>query len=48
MNLNLKPKSECKYDAVSLGEVMLRLDRVREESGPPGLFAHGRAAENTM
>ena len=26
MNLNLKPKSECKYDAVSLGEVMLRLD----------------------
>lgn len=26
MNLNLKPKEECKYDAVSLGEVMLRLD----------------------
>jgi len=26
MNLNLKPKSECKYDEVSLGEVMLRLD----------------------
>ena len=26
MNLNLKPKSEYKYDAVSLGEVMLRLD----------------------
>ena len=26
MKLNLKPKSECKYDAVSLGEVMLRLD----------------------
>ena len=26
MNLNLKPANECKYDAVSLGEVMLRLD----------------------
>jgi len=26
MNLNVKPKEECKYDAVSLGEVMLRLD----------------------
>ncbi len=26
MNLNLKLKSECKFDAVSLGEVMLRLD----------------------
>ena len=26
MNLNLRPKEECMYDAVSLGEVMLRLD----------------------
>ena len=26
MNLNVRPKSECKFDAVSLGEVMLRLD----------------------
>ncbi len=26
MNLNLKPEKECTYDAVSLGEVMLRLD----------------------
>lgn len=26
MQLNLKAKSECKFDAVSLGEVMLRLD----------------------
>ncbi len=26
MNLNLRPSKECKYDAVSLGEVMLRLD----------------------
>jgi 2-dehydro-3-deoxygluconokinase len=26
MNLNLKSKSECRYDEVSLGEIMLRLD----------------------
>lgn len=26
MNLNLKPEKECKFDAVSLGEVMLRFD----------------------
>ena len=26
MNLNLRPAEECKFDAVSLGEVMLRLD----------------------
>src|SRR5437667_5411353 len=24
--LNIKPKSECKWDIVSLGEIMLRLD----------------------
>ncbi len=26
MELNIKPKSECTFDAVSLGEIMLRLD----------------------
>ena len=26
MDLKLRPASECKFDAVSLGEVMLRLD----------------------
>ncbi len=26
MQLNIRPKDECKYDAVSLGEIMLRLD----------------------
>ena len=26
MEVNLRPASECKFDAVSLGEVMLRLD----------------------
>ena len=48
MNLNLKPKSECKYDAVSLGEVMLRLDPGEGRIRTARAFAHGRAAENTM
>ena len=26
LNMNLRPSNECKYDAVSLGEIMLRLD----------------------
>ncbi|MBT3667229.1 MAG: sugar kinase, partial [Opitutae bacterium] len=26
MSLEIKPKSDCRYDLVSLGEVMLRLD----------------------
>ena len=26
MNLNLRPKSECMFDEISLGEIMLRLD----------------------
>ncbi len=26
MELNIRPAEECKYDAVSLGEIMLRLD----------------------
>ena len=47
MNLNVRPKSECKFDAVSLGEVMLRLDQAKEESVPQDLSAHGKAAENT-
>jgi 2-dehydro-3-deoxygluconokinase len=24
--IEVKPKSECKYDIVSLGEIMIRLD----------------------
>lgn len=48
MNLNLKPKSECKYDAVSLGEVMLRLDPGEEESEQQDPSEHGKAAESTM
>ena len=26
MSLDIRPKSECKYDLISLGEIMLRLD----------------------
>ena len=26
MELNLRPKEECRFDAASLGEIMLRLD----------------------
>ena len=26
MSLNIRPASECKWDEVSLGEVMIRLD----------------------
>lgn len=48
MNLNLRPKEECQFDAVSLGEVMLRLDPgegrtpVQQETS-----VHGKAAEST-
>ena len=26
MDLKLRPKEECKFDEISLGEIMLRLD----------------------
>ena len=26
MSLTIRPQSECKYDLISLGEIMLRLD----------------------
>lgn len=48
MNLNLRPASECKFDAVSLGEVMLRLDPGEAESVLQDPSAHGKAAESTM
>jgi 2-dehydro-3-deoxygluconokinase len=41
MNLKLRPREECKYDAISLGEIMLRLDpgegRVRNCSSIHGM-----------
>jgi len=30
MNLNLRPKEECTFDEISLGEIMLRLDGRRQ------------------
>ena len=38
MNLNLRPKEECTFDEISLGEIMLRLD--------PGEGRIKTAAEN--
>ena len=46
MNLNLRPANECKFDEVSLGEVMLRL--AKEESVQQEASVHGKAAENIM
>lgn len=46
MNLNLRPKEECTFDEISLGEIMLRLDPVRAELKPPVLSVLGKAAEN--
>lgn len=48
MKLNLRPAEESKYDAVSLGEVMLRLDPGKDVSGQQGISAHGKGAENIM
>lgn len=48
MNLNLRPKEECMFDEISLGEIMLRLD---PGEGRIKLHAHselGKAAANTM
>lgn len=47
MDLNLKPEGTYTYDAASLGEVMLRLDREKEESVQHVPSVHGKAAENT-
>ena len=48
MDLHLKESCECKYDAVSLGEVMLRLIRVKEEFALHVHFEFGKAAENIL
>ena len=31
MSLTIRPQSECKYDLISLGEIMLRLDPGKAE-----------------
>jgi 2-dehydro-3-deoxygluconokinase len=40
--LNVKPKSECVYDCISLGEIMLRLDPERVVFEIPVLSGMGR------
>ena len=45
MKLNLRPAEECTFDAVSLGEVMLRLDP-GEEFVQQEALEHGKVAEN--
>lgn len=37
MDLKLRPKEECKFDEISLGEIMLRLDRARTDQDFPHL-----------
>ena len=46
MNLNLRPKEECTFDEISLGEIMLRLDPGEGRIKPPVLSVLGKAAEN--
>lgn len=48
MELNLRPKNECMFDEISLGEIMLRLDPGEAELKPPVPSVHGRAAVNIM
>ena len=47
MKLNLRPAEECTFDAVSLGEVMLRLDPGEGRIRTARALEHGKAAENT-
>ena len=46
MNLNLRPKEECTFDEISLGEIMLRLDPGEAGLKLPVLSVLGKAAEN--
>ena len=48
MKLNLRPAEECKYDAVSLGEVMLRLDPWEGRVQTARNFRAWEGAENIM
>ena len=45
MNLNLRPKEECTFDEISLGEIMLRLDPGEGRIKTARSFL-GKAAEN--
>ena len=46
MDLKLRPASECKFDAVSLGEVMLRLDPGEGRIRTARQLPLGKVAEN--
>lgn len=48
MALSFREKKDCAYDAISLGEIMLRLDPGRAGFVPPGSSRFGKAAESTM
>ena len=48
MKLNLRPAEECTFDAVSLGEVMLRLDPGEGRIRTARSFRAWEGAENTM
>ena len=43
--MNIKPMSECAFDQISLGEVMLRLDPGQGRIKTP--LMHGKAAVST-
>lgn len=47
MDLNLRPANECAFDAVSLGEVMLRLDPGEGRIRTARSFRAWKAAEST-
>ncbi len=47
MPLVLKPAEQCRYDALSLGEVMLRLDPGEGRIRTARQFRAGRAAAST-
>ena len=47
MDLNLKTAEACRYDAVSLGEIMLRLDPGEGRIRTAREFRSGKAAANT-
>ena len=48
MPLNIKPKVGCRWDLVSLGEVMLRFDPGEYGFGPLEISGSAKEAENTM
>lgn len=46
--MEIKPKESAKFDIVSLGEVMLRLDPGEDRIRTAAHLGCGKVAENTM